>query len=192
MGFVERSTWLRLLNPQTHCEMLTFFPTFPQTASLLSGQAGSITARTPCANGAKRVAFSRRGKKCSACKFSVVRFQARSGSSRQSFQWTVFSRATAEAQRGGGRKIQKNVCLGYYSRAKTMWAGRPRSLRALSRFRSRWVGADRRDAPNFRRAAPFHALPQRRPGCGGEVESGPRMGTEKGSRANTCHRALAG
>ena len=79
MGFVERSTWLRLLNPQTRYEMLTFFPTFPQTASLLSGQAGSITARTPCANGAKRLAFSRRGKKCSACKFSVVRFQARSG-----------------------------------------------------------------------------------------------------------------
>ena len=95
MGFVERSTWLRLLNPQTHCEMLTFFPTFPQTASLSSGQAGSITARTPCANGAKRVTFSRRGKKCSACKFSVVRFQARSGSSRQSFQGAVFSLATA-------------------------------------------------------------------------------------------------
>ena len=38
-----------------------------------------------------------------------------------------------------------------------MWAGRPRSLRALSRFRSHWVGADRRDAPNFRRAAPFQA-----------------------------------
>ena len=43
-----------------------------------------------------------------------------------------------------------------------MWAGRPRSLRALSRFRSHWVGADRRDAPNFRRAAPFQAHPQRR------------------------------
>ena len=97
MGFVERSTWLRLLNPQTHCEMLTFFPTFPQTASLSSGQAGSITARTPCANGAKRVTFSRRGKKCSACKFSVVRFQARSGSSRQSFQGDSFqSRYRAE------------------------------------------------------------------------------------------------